>query len=97
MEKQTNVKLEVGKRVLFHTSVSVTIFEGVIEEISSSGKLFKIGGRWYTTESSLIMNGPIQAEILDEFPGLYERIETLVESPGKPEEENGKSSPKGPS
>ncbi len=68
MEK-TKIELSEGQRVLYHIDGTKDILERTIAEISPSGKLFRIGEKWYCSESSLDHSGPRACEILDELPG----------------------------
>jgi len=42
------------------------ILEGVISEISPSGDVFKVDGKWYRHGSSYCYGDPLTAELLDE-------------------------------
>lgn len=87
--KGGKIKLEIGKRILYYIAGKPDILEGVIAEISPSGKLFKIGEKWYCSESSLDHSGPRVCEILDELPGKAQ--EQVVK-----EKQDEKSQPRPP-
>ena len=40
-------KSMIGKRVLYYPTVLGDIQEGIVEELSPSGKFVKVSGKWY--------------------------------------------------
>lgn len=80
------IKLEVGKRVLYHVNDGgIGIAEGIIEDISPSGELLKIQGRWYSTKTDLTTSGPVSVDILDEAGAARKGPVTIDQKETKPE------------
>ncbi len=67
--RKAEIKLEVGKRILYHVDRAREILEGIIEQISPNGTVAKIGGKWFSLEGNLGPDSPISIEVLDELQG----------------------------
>jgi len=79
------IKIGVGKRVLYHVNNGdATIREGIIEQVSPNGELFKIGGQWYSTQTNLGTRAPANADILDQLSGKPSG-QVVIEEPDDPE------------
>lgn len=61
------IKLRIGQKILFHEVGNKEIREGTVDEISPSGKVLKVKGKWYSEETSLTLDGPREIRVLDEL------------------------------